>query len=190
MTDLTSEQMAGLPAEEIKLHELFKALAVEGTALNAVEATVVLTIAAQPTAGDTMTIAGKRYTFVANGQDDLEGEVTIGTDLATAKTAIIAAIKGTDGHNTENEYITCGTFSTNDLTITAKVAGALANSYGTTETFTNVGNIFSHPHLTSGVDGSIGVPGKIMIDGTNLYVCTAVNLVSGKNWRKIAHSAL
>lgn len=190
MTDLTSEQLAGLPAAEIRLHEHFKEMSTEGAALNAIEATVTLTIATQPTAGDTMTIAGKPYTFVANGTANEDGEVNVGTDLATAKTAIVAAINGTDGYNVANEYVTAGSFTVNDLPLTAKVAGALANSYGSTETFTAGGNVFSHDHLTGGVDGSIGVPGKIMIDGTNLYVCTAVNLVSGKNWRKIAHSAL
>ncbi len=190
MANLTTEQMAGLPAAEIRLHELFKEMAVEGAALNAVEATVTLTIPTQPTAGDTMTIAGKPYTFVANGTADADGEVSVGTDKATSQTAIVAAINGTDGHNVANEYVTAGAFAVDVSTITAKVAGALANEYGTTETFTAVGNVFSQTHLINGVNGSIGVPGKIMIDGTNLYVCTAVNLVSGKNWRKIAHSAI
>lgn len=190
MANLTSEQMAGLPAAEIRLHEYYKEMATEGTAVNAVEAAVTLTIAAQPTVGDTMTIANKRYTFVANGTANENGEVNIGTDLATAKTAIIAAINGTDGYNTANVYVTAGTFTVNDLPLTAKVAGALANGYGTTETFTAGGNVFSAATLTGGVNGSIGVPGKIMIDASFLYICKDVNLVSGKNWRKIAHSAL
>ncbi len=190
MTDLTSEQMLALPAAEIKLHEFLKEMAVEGAALNAVEGTVTLTIPTQPTVGDTMNIGGKLYRFVANGTDDLNGEISVKTDLATAQAAIVAAINGTDGHNIANPFVTAGAFAVNVSTLTAKVAGALANSCATTETFTAVGNVFSHDHVSGGVDGSIGVPGKIMIDGTNLYVCTAVNLVSGKNWRKIAHSAL
>ena len=190
MTDLTTEQMAGLPAEEIRMHEQFKAMGVEGTALNAVEATQTLTVPTQPTAGDTMNIAEKHYTFVANGQADLDGEISVGTDLATAQAAIVAAINGSDGHNTANPHVTAGAFAVNVSTLTAKVAGALANSHVTTETFTAVGNVFGHDHLTGGVNGSIGVPGKIMVDGSYLYICTAVNLVSGKNWRRIQHNAL
>lgn len=126
-------------------------IAVDITA-NTTKAHVTLSLPTQPTAGDTMTLGTKVYTFVPNGTANAEGEVSVGTDLATAKAALLAAINGTDGHNTANTKVSAAAFSSNDSTITALVGGVLGNSIVSTETFAAVGNVFSSATLASGAD--------------------------------------
>lgn len=114
-------------------------------------ATGTLTIAAQPTAGDTITIGTLSYEFVAGGAG--AGEISIGTDLATAKTAILGALNHTDGVNVSNPDVTYAeAFDGNDLLITARTAEADGNSIATTETFANAGNVFGAATLTGGTD--------------------------------------
>ena len=57
-------------------------------------ATGALTMAVQPTAGDTITIGEKTYIFVPDGTDTADGEVSIGADLAEAQAALVAAVNG------------------------------------------------------------------------------------------------
>jgi hypothetical protein len=116
------------------------------------KASRVLTIDTQPTSGDTMTIGSKVFTFVPNGTANFEGEISVGTDLASAKLAIVAAINGSDNHNTPHPSVSAAAFSSNDCTITALVGGVLANAIGTTETFTAVTNVFAGSTLTGGAD--------------------------------------
>jgi hypothetical protein len=121
---------------------------------NAVKASNTLTLPTEPTATDTMTIGGKVYTFVAHGAATVDGNVDVGTDLASAKLAIVAAINGTDGHNTPNPKVTASAFAMNVCTLTALVGGVAGNAVATVETFTAVGNIFSAGVLSSGADCS------------------------------------
>lgn len=116
--------------------------------------TVTLTIAVQPSSGDTMTIAGKEYTFVPVGTANADGEISIESDLATAKAAIIEAINGLDEHNLPNQYVTIGDFSTDDAVITAIVGGTVGDDLAVEETFTGATNVFSAIKLGSGVDCS------------------------------------
>lgn len=112
----------------------------------------VLTLAAQPTAGDTMTIGEKVYIFVPVGTDTADGEVSIGADLAIAKTNLVAAINGTDGISEPHPLVSASAFAVNDCTITALVGGAAGDLIATTETFTSGLNIFAAITLGSGVD--------------------------------------
>ena len=118
----------------------------------AVKAHVHLTLAAQPTAGDTMTLGSKVFNFVANGTADADGEISVGTDLASAKLALVAAINGTDGHNTAHPSVSAAAFISNDCEITALKGGTAGNSIASTETFTNVGNVFGTATLAGGTD--------------------------------------
>ena len=111
-----------------------------------------LTVDTQPTAGDTMTIEGKVYTFVPVGTDNADGEVSIGADLAGAQAAIIAAIMGTDAHNTVNAHVSIGAFAADDATITALIGGVAGYAIATTSSFTAGTNTFSAATLGSGAD--------------------------------------
>lgn len=113
-----------------------------------------LTVDTQPTSGDTLTIGDIIYTFVPDGTDNAEGEISVGTDLATAQVNIVAAINGTDGFNTANPYASAGAFDADASTITALVGGTVGDTIATTETFTAVTNIFAAVALGGGVDCS------------------------------------
>jgi len=114
-----------------------------------------LTIDTQPTAGNTMTIGTKVYTFVPDGTANADGEVSVGTDLATAKVAIVTAINGTDSVNTAHTQVTAAVFAVNNCVITALIGGVAGDLIATTETFTAGSNIFDAVTLgttTPGVD--------------------------------------
>jgi len=116
-----------------------------------------LTVVTQPISGDTMTIGDKVFTFVTNGTANADGEISIGTDAATAQANIVAAINGTDGWNTASAYVTIAAFAANAAVLTALVGGVAGDSIATTETFNGVGNIFDAATLgttTAGVDCS------------------------------------
>lgn len=118
-----------------------------------------LTVDTQPTAGDTMTIGSKTYTFVPHGTANADGEVDIGTDLATAQANIVAAINGSDGYNVAHTLVSAAAFGSNDSVITALIAGVAGDLIATTETFTAVTNIFDAGTLgttTAGVDCTKG----------------------------------
>lgn len=185
-TDLTQADIVYFSGAKIDFHEKARLLGVFGTPVNAVNGHVDLTIAVQPTAGDTMTIGKKLYTFVANGTADLDGEISVGTDKATAQTAIVAAINGSDGHNVAHPDVTAGTFAVDISIITAKIAGVAANSIVSISDFTSGSNSFNHDHVDGGIDGTIGIHGQPMVDATYLYICSADNTVADKNWRRIA----
>lgn len=170
------------------LSEIWK----EGTPVSAVASAGTLTVGAQPTADDTMTVGTKVYTFVANGTASSDGEIDIGTDLAGTQSNIVDAINGDDGINTANTLVSCGDFATNDAVITALVKGVAGNSIATTETFTSASNEFDADTLgttVAGVNGTIGIAGMKMWDGTKEYTCVADSTISNSNWKSITYDS-
>lgn len=113
-----------------------------------------LTIDTQPTSGDTMTIGLKVYTFVPNGTDTADGEISIGTNLASAQANIVAAINGTDDINTPHSLVSASDFAENACTITAYIGGTDGNAVDTTETFTAATNVFATATLEGGTNCS------------------------------------
>lgn len=115
----------------------------------------ILTIDTQPTLSDTMTIGSITYIFVPNGTVNAPGEISIGTDLATAQTNIKNALDGTDGYNIAHTQVTMAAFGGNVSLITAIIGGTAGDSIVTTETFFAGTNIFDAATLgttTAGVD--------------------------------------
>ena len=152
-------------------------------AVLATAATKTLTVDTQPTAGDTLTVDDLTYTFVADGAQVAALEIEVGTDLATAQAAILAAIDGSDGFNVVNPYITASAFSTNVSTITP-VGTGFASNVDFSETFTAGGNVFNGS-LVGGTDATVAHKGSFLFDDTNIYIATAHD-----TFRKVAHSAL
>ena len=131
------------------------AIGVDVSGGSTVKSQGTLTVDTQPTVGDTMTIDGKVFTFTADTTADEDGEIDVGTDLADAKTNIVAAINGTDGVNTAHTSVTAAAFSGNDCVLTAIKGGTAGDSIATTETFTAGTNVFDAATLgttTAGVD--------------------------------------
>lgn len=125
--------------------------------------TQTLTLATNPTAGDTFTLQNITWTFVANGTAANPGEISIGGSLAATKPIVVNAINGTgtpgastyidvdlyERRNLQGSRLEAATFSTNDCAITAygKIGG-----YGT---FTAADNLFG----TESAEILIGVEG-------------------------------
>lgn len=126
-------------------------IAVDITA-HATKASGSLTIDTQPTAGDTITIGVKEYIFVADGTEAADGDISIGTDVATARLAIVAAINGTDNINEPHDLVIAGAFVGDTCPITAIVAGTAGNAIATTSALTAVTNIFGAAALALGTD--------------------------------------
>jgi hypothetical protein len=110
-----------------------------------------LTLAVQPTSGDKMTIGTKVYTFVPVGTDTADGEISIGTDLATAKVALVEAINGI-GINEPHPLVSAGNFVVDDCTLTALIGGVAGDAIATTETFAAETNVFAADVLGGGAD--------------------------------------
>ena len=93
-----------------------------------------LTATAILVAGETITIDAKVYTIVPDGTANADGEVDAGSDEADGKFDLVAAINGTDGHNTAHPTVTAAAFAGDDMVVTAIAGGVAANSLVTTET--------------------------------------------------------
>ena len=120
------------------------------------QAVGTLTLVAQPTSGDTMTIGNKTYTFVPVGTDNANGEISVGSDLTEAQENIVAAVNGTDGFNVPHPAVYISEFDsgTNKCTITAYAGGSAGNNIDTAETFSSESNVFAEDTLLTGTDCS------------------------------------
>jgi len=124
-------------------------------AASIVAAQGTLTVDTQPTVGQAFSIGDETFSFVEPGDFDTDGEISIGTDLATVQAAIVAAINGTDGVNTGSSYVTAAEFNTNDCVLTAIAKGTSGNSIATITTMDGGTNGFDDTDLgttTAGVD--------------------------------------
>jgi hypothetical protein len=173
------------------LSKYFEYMFSSGTPVNAVASQGTLTMDTQPTAGDTMTIGTKVYTFTADGTAAADGEIDVGADLADCKTLVVAAINGTDGINTAHTQVTAAAFVGDDMVITASTKGVAGDLIATTETFTAGTNVFDDVTLgttTAGVDGTVGTAGQMKYNTSYLYLCGADNAISGANWIRMGAS--
>jgi hypothetical protein len=119
---------------------------------NTTKSSGTLTMDTQPTAGDTVTIGSKVFTFVPAGTANADGEVSVGADLAGAQAALVDAINGNDGINDPHPLVTAADFAADDCVITAIVGGVTGDSIATIETFDAGTNVFAAATLGSGAD--------------------------------------
>jgi len=101
-----------------------------------------LTLDTLPTATDTMTIDTTTYLFVAYGAGANPLDIEVGQNRADAQANITAAIEGTDGYNTTHTTVTIGTWSSDEVVLSAVSHGTAGNSIVTTETFSAGSNVF------------------------------------------------
>jgi hypothetical protein len=128
--------------------------------LGITQATGTLTLVANVTDGDTVTIGGKVYTFEA-ALTNVDGHVDIGATASDTLDNLIAAINLGAGSGTAyaaattlHPSVRAAAGAGDTMVVTAKVAvGAAGNSIATTETLTNAGNVWAAATLTGGVSG-------------------------------------
>ena len=153
--------------------------------VNAVASTSTLTVDTQPTAGETITIGDKVYTFVALGTAAVEGDIGLGALVANTQPLIVAAING-DAVNTANTQVTAGAFAGNDSVLTAIVRGVAGDSIVADETMVAATNVITA--FGGGVDGTPGVVGAVVLDATRIYTAPTGNTITGANWLRSAES--
>ena len=176
-----TQRMGIQPELRLALTELGAVAVPWGTPVNAVASVAPLTVTVNPTAGDTFTVGATTYTFVANGTAPLlAGMIELEALLAGTQPSIVLAINGGDGHNTANASASAGAFAADVSTLTAIVAGVIGDSIAVAETFAGPGNTLTA--FVNGTDGTPGVQGAVIINGTRLYVCTATQGTEGANW--------
>ncbi len=107
----------------------------------AIKAQGKLTLQNQPTAGETITIGTKTYSFVASLVTNTDGQIVIGGNVAATRANVMAAINlsGLPG----SQYATATSLNGdveataiigNDVIVTAKVGGTAGNSIASTST--------------------------------------------------------
>lgn len=101
-----------------------------------VRAAATLTIGVIPTAAKTLIIGGRTYTFRAAIDTDAYGEVSIGANVAEARTNLVAAING-NALNPANERVSIAPFSGSAAVVTAHVPGTAGNALVFTGTYTD-----------------------------------------------------
>lgn len=138
-----------------------------------------LTIDTQPTSGDTFTIGAKTYIFVPVGTDNGNGEISIGADLAAAQAAIVAAINGTDDHNTPHPLVFADDFADDASVVTAFIGGAVGDAIATTETFTTATNVFAAVTLGGGTNCSAADAALAVIAAVNGNSSSRVTATAG-----------
>jgi hypothetical protein len=176
--------VAGLESEVAYLEAGVEAVAVSGAPVAPVAATGILTIATQPTAADTITIAQgavtEVYTFVEAAEGDFD--VALGLDVGATQVALAAVI------NDHSALVTAGAFAANASTITAKVKGVIGNTIATTSELTAETDGFAAATLGTGVDGTAGLDGQIRYAADKIYVSVGVSTTAVSNWKSAALS--
>lgn len=127
------------------------------------------TVDVQPTAADTFTIGTTTYKFVAINSAENPGDISVGTTLAEAQEAIVAAVNGTDGLNEPHPLVTISDFDTDVAVITAKTKGSAGNAIATTETLTAVTNLFEDSTLLLGADCTNANAALTLTDAVNEF---------------------
>jgi hypothetical protein len=124
-------------------------IAVDITAY-AAKAVGTLTLATQPTSGDTITIGTTVYTFVPDGTANSSGEVSVGADAGEAQENLVAAINGTDGFNDAHTLVSAADFALDDMVVTAFIGGTAGNAIATTADLTDGSDDWAGATLASG----------------------------------------
>lgn len=128
-----------------------------------------LTLAANPTANDTVTVGTQTYTFVASltTADD----VLIGATADDSLDNLAAAINQSTGEGTlygtgtvANTDASAESLGGQQMDATARTQGAAGNSIASTETFTDSGNVWDAATFTGGAD----IPGPSQFQYSDL----------------------
>jgi hypothetical protein len=106
-----------------------------------------LTLVAAPSNDDTVTIGDVTYTFKTVPADPYD--ILIGTTIVSAEN-LRAAINGDLLDTPEHPLFSATDDGAGVITITARIAGTVGNGYETTETLTNVGNVWTAAATSGG----------------------------------------
>jgi len=150
-----------------------------GVPVAPVAATVVLTLATNPTDGDELYIGDETYTFMDEASADFD--VAIGVDAATTQASLKTKI------GSKSALVTCGTWSANAVTLTAKVKGTVGHSILVDVALTDEDDGFATATLAGGVDGTEAIAPTFMVDKTahKLYVAEDDCTTAVSHWKSV-----
>jgi hypothetical protein len=113
-------------------------------------ATGTLTLAAQPTVGDTITLGSLTFTYTDAFPN--AGEIPIGADLAEAQANTVSIVNQGIGATYADAGLVA--FIANVSAVVAALVGTPGNGTVTTETFTSGSNFFGQATIAGGIDGT------------------------------------
>jgi len=157
-----------------------------GTPVSPVQATGTLTFIGVVSDTETVVIGDDTYEFDTDAEATItEGNIRVdvsgGATASAAVTALVAAITASD---TQGVGGADGDGDT--VVLTADTAGTAANAIATTTTCANAS--FGAATLEGGVNGTVGVAGQVLYDGSNIYVSTDTSTVAVSHWESVGIS--
>ncbi len=167
-------------------------LAIEvGTPVNGVAASKVLTLSGLALEGEIVTIGAVAYKFTATVT--LANDVLIGVSAEACIDNLVLAITHGAGEGTNygtgtvaNPLATAVKASASTMTVTNLIKGVVGNSTPIAETLTNGSFAGGATFLSGGIDGTVGIAKKVLVDSSYLYFAIATNTIADANWRRIA----
>src|SRR3989344_2654279 len=143
----------------------------------AIKAQGKLTLQNQPSAGETITLGTKTYSFVASLVTNTDGQIVIGGNTAATRANVMAAVNlsGLPGSQyasatSLNADVEVALISGNDIIFTAKVGGTSGNSIVSTSTLV-APNVFDDTTLgtTEKCSMLVGHRGTVMRIGYSAF---------------------
>jgi hypothetical protein len=155
---------------------------------NAVPAIGTLTMTGVGVDGEILTVGDDIYEILT-GTTLANGTIAVDCTASHAAADVITNLVAAQVASGTEPF----TFLDSDgdtMTITADVAGVLANAEVLTTDFTNgtVDGSGTFADATqAGVDGTVGEAGTTIVGSLGLYVCKATNTISDANWKLFPH---
>jgi len=124
-------------------------------------------------------------------------DVLIGESAETAIDNLVLAITAGEGAGTNyatgttvNALATAVKASASTMTATNKIKGVIGDDTAIAASGADLSWAEDATELSGGVNGTVGVKNQIVVDATNVYMCTATNTIADANWKKLVLQSL
>lgn len=124
-------------------------------------------------------------------------DVLIGISAETAIDNLVLAITAGAGAGasyatgtTVNALATAVKASAATMTATNKIKGVIGDDTAIAASGADLSWAKDATKLSGGVNGTVGVKNQIVVDATNVYMCTATNTIADANWKKLILQSL
>ena len=91
---------------------------------------------------------------------------------------------------TVNALATAVKASAATMTATNKIKGVIGDDTAIAASGADLSWEEDATKLSGGVNGTVGVKNQIVVDATNVYMCTATNTIADANWKKLVLQSL